>query len=65
MNEKTGVGVIGCGNISAAYFRLAPFFRNIEIKSCADLNLETAKSQAEEYGIIAMDVARPYSKVRK
>ena len=57
MNQKTGVGVIGCGNISAAYFRLASLFRNIKIKSCADLNLETAKNQAEEFGIVALDVA--------
>ena len=57
MNQKTGVGVIGCGNISAAYFRLASLFRNIKIKSCADLNLETAKNQAEEFGIVALDMA--------
>ena len=36
--KKTlGVGVIGCGNISAAYFRLAPLFRGIEMRACADL----------------------------
>ena len=56
MNAKLGVGVIGCGNISSAYFRLAPLFRNIEIKACADLKAETAQNQAAEFGILAMDV---------
>ena len=42
-----GVGVIGCGNISTAYFRLAPLFRGIEMRACADLNAEVAKAQAD------------------
>ena len=29
---KRGVGIIGCGNISAAYLRLAPMFKDIEVK---------------------------------
>ena len=31
-----GVGIIGCGNISAAYLRLTPLFRGIEIRAVAD-----------------------------
>ena len=30
MANKLGVGVIGCGNISATYFSLAPLFRGIK-----------------------------------
>lgn len=51
-----GVGVIGCGNISTAYFRLAPLFRGIEMRACADLNAEVAKAQADAFGLRAETV---------
>jgi len=53
MAKKLGVGVIGCGNISAAYFRLAPLFRGIEMRACADINAEAAKARAAEFGLRA------------
>ncbi|MEM9970796.1 MAG: Gfo/Idh/MocA family oxidoreductase [Pseudomonadota bacterium] len=56
MADTLGIGVIGCGNISTAYFRLAPLFRGIEMRACADLNLEVAKSQAEAFGLQAASV---------
>ena len=56
MTDNLGVGVIGCGNISSAYFRLAPLFRGIEMRACADLNLEAAKSQAETFDLAAVTV---------
>ena len=57
MAKKTlGVGVIGCGNVSAAYFRLSPLFRGIEIRACADINMEAAKARAAEFGIRAETV---------
>jgi predicted dehydrogenase len=57
MARKTlGVGVIGCGNVSAAYFRLSPLFRGIEIRACADINMEAAKARAVEFGIRAETV---------
>ena len=46
MAGTLGVGVIGCGNISSAYFRLSKLFRAIEVKACADLNMEIAQAQA-------------------
>src|SRR5262245_58680691 len=49
MAKKLGVGVIGCGNISAAYFRLAPLFKGIEMRACADVNMEAAKARAKEF----------------
>ena len=55
--EKLGIGIIGCGNISAAYMRLAPMFRTIEMRACADVNMDAAAARAEEFGIRAMDVA--------
>ncbi len=56
MNETLGIGVIGCGNISAAYMRLAPIFKGIEMRACADLNAEAAKSRAEEFGLRAESI---------
>ena len=32
MARKLGVGIVGCGNISAAYFSLAPLFKGIEVQ---------------------------------
>jgi predicted dehydrogenase len=53
---KVKVGIIGCGNISQAYFRGAEIFEILEIASCADINMETAKAKAEENGCQAQTV---------
>ncbi len=54
--QKLRIGVIGCGNISLAYMRNAPLFRDVEITTCADLNREAAKRRAEEFRLRATDV---------
>lgn len=54
--EKLGVGIIGCGNISTSYLRLAPMFKALEVRKIADLNMDAAKSRAEEYGVEAVSV---------
>jgi len=51
-----GVGIIGCGNISAAYMTLAPLFRGIEVRACADIDMKAAKARAAEFGIRAETV---------
>ncbi len=51
--KKIGVGIIGCGNISSAYLKLAPLFKSIEVLAVADLNIETAKARAEEFSVRA------------
>lgn len=51
MTNTLGIGILGCGNISAAYMRLSPMFKGIEVRACADLNEEAAKSRAEEFGL--------------
>ncbi len=56
MARVLGVGVIGCGNISVAYMRLAPLFKGIEIRACADLDKAAAKARAEEFKIRAETV---------
>ena len=47
MAKKLGVGVIGCGNISAAYFMLAPLFKGIEMRAGADLDIKVAQARAK------------------
>jgi predicted dehydrogenase len=49
--EKTKVGVIGCGNISKAYFSRLPQFEILQVAACADLDPERARASAEEFGI--------------
>lgn len=57
MERSLGIGVIGCGNIAATYLRLAPLFRGIEMRACADIDAAAAKAGAEEYGIRVESVA--------
>ncbi|SKA71311.1 Predicted dehydrogenase [Thiothrix eikelboomii] len=51
-----GVGIIGCGNISAAYMRLSKLFKGIEVRACADINAEAAATRAAEFGLRAETV---------
>ncbi len=51
-----GIGVIGCGNISAAYMKLAPLFRGLEMRACADMNMDAARARAAEFGLKALEV---------
>ena len=53
MSKTLGVGVIGCGNISATYLRLAPLFRGIEIKAVSAIDMDLAKKRAIEFGVMA------------
>ncbi|MGE9292908.1 MAG: Gfo/Idh/MocA family protein [Puniceicoccales bacterium] len=54
--KKTGIGIIGCGNIAQAYFNGAKLFQNLYVVSCADLNMEVAKAKAEENECTAQTV---------
>lgn len=56
MARVLGVGVIGCGNISVAYMRLAPLFKGIEIRACADIDKAAAKARADQFKIRAETV---------
>ena len=53
MAKTFGVGIMGAGNISAAYLRLAPLFKNLEVRAIADVVPEAAKKRAEEYSVAA------------
>jgi predicted dehydrogenase len=48
-----GVGIMGAGNISAAYLRLAPLFRNLEVRAIADVVPAAAEKRAGEYNVKA------------
>ena len=54
--DKLGIGIIGCGNISTTYFSLAPMFKGIEMRACADVTMAAAMARAEEYGVVAQSV---------
>lgn len=53
MSDKLGIGVIGCGNISASYFRLAPIFDAIEMRACADVDPIAARDRADAFDLRA------------
>lgn len=48
---RTGVGIIGCGNISSLYLGTLQKFSNVEVRACADLDSELACEQAEFYKV--------------
>lgn len=57
LGSKTlGVGIIGCGNISTTYLRLAPLFKGIEVRAVADLDAAAAKARADEFSVQARTV---------
>ncbi|NJS37922.1 MAG: Gfo/Idh/MocA family oxidoreductase [Rhodobacteraceae bacterium] len=51
-----GLGIIGCGNISTSYLRLAPLFKGLEVKAVADVNMEAATARATEFNVKAQSV---------
>ncbi|MBW8638266.1 Gfo/Idh/MocA family oxidoreductase [Hoeflea sp. WL0058] len=52
MQEKTlGVGIVGCGNISQAYFSLAPLFRGVKVVACADIDRKASAQRAAEFDV--------------
>lgn len=56
MVKDLGVGIIGCGNISTTYFKLAPLFKGIRIVACADINPAAAEARAAEFDVSAQSI---------
>lgn len=54
--KPVGIGIIGCGKISQAYFNGAKVFEILKVVACADLNHATAQAQAEANGCEALSV---------
>jgi len=53
---KTKIGIIGCGNISGTYLKVAQRLQNIEVIACADLDAQRAQAKAQEFGVSACSV---------
>jgi predicted dehydrogenase len=53
MTRTVNVGIVGCGNISDAYFKGLQPFNLLRIAACADLDPARARAKATEYGIRA------------
>lgn len=54
--QTTTIGVIGCGNISDAYFRGAARSALIRVKAVSDIKPEAAQAKGEAYGLRAEPV---------
>jgi predicted dehydrogenase len=54
MAKTYGVGIMGAGNISSAYLRLAPLFKGLEVRGVADIIPAAAKKRSEEFNVKAM-----------
>ena len=54
--KPVGIGVIGCGNISAAYLAAARRFPILEVIALADANPASAEARAAEFGLAACPV---------
>lgn len=50
-NDRIGVGIVGCGNISGAYFRGLRRFDRLRIVGCTDLSAELARAAGERHGV--------------
>ncbi|MDE0110835.1 MAG: Gfo/Idh/MocA family oxidoreductase, partial [Albidovulum sp.] len=51
-----GIGIIGCGNISSTYLRLARLFSTIKIRAVADINRAAALARSEEFRVQALSI---------
>ena len=49
--ERVKIGIIGCGNISAAYLRTVKAFPVLDCVALADMFPERAAARAEEFGV--------------
>ena len=54
--KKLGIGIIGCGNISTSYLRLAPLFKGLDVRAVADVNMAAATARAAEFNTKAQSV---------
>ena len=54
--KPVGIGIIGCGNISAAYLKAARNFPVLDIRALADRRAEAAEARGAEFGIPAVSV---------
>ncbi len=53
---RVGVGIIGCGNISATYLKAAAHFPILELRALADIDPRAAERRGAEFDIPAASV---------
>ncbi len=53
MPRPMKIGIIGAGNISAAYLKATKTFPILDVVAIADLDAERAQARAEEFGVAA------------
>lgn len=54
--KKVKVGIIGCGKISAAYFKGCKAFQILDVVACSDINMACAEAAAKEFNCSAVSV---------
>lgn len=54
--RTVGIGIIGCGTISAAYLTAAKRFPILDVRAVADLRSDAAERRGAEFGVPAMRV---------
>ena len=52
--DKVGIGIVGLGNISAAYLKASKDFPILDIRAVADMNPAAAQARADEFGLKAV-----------
>lgn len=56
MSRRMGVGIIGCGHISATYLQSAKAFPLLDLRVVADLDPDASRKRAAEFGLQAVTV---------
>ncbi len=51
IDNRTKIGIIGCGNISGIYFEVTRTFDILEVAACADLVMDRARQKAAQYQV--------------
>jgi predicted dehydrogenase len=54
--DRVGIGIIGCGNISAAYLKAARVFPILDVRALADVNPAAAQARGKEFDMPAKSV---------
>jgi predicted dehydrogenase len=54
--DRVGIGIIGCGNISAAYLKAVKVFPILDVRGLADINPAAAEARSREFDVPAKPV---------
>jgi predicted dehydrogenase len=54
--KELGVGIVGCGVISATYMQNMPLFNGVKLVACADLRPDVAAAQSAQFKVPALPI---------